>query len=676
MLKILIRVIRKPPSYILFRILQEIGMWAERYIAPWRLRSMTSEQLAIVHGYPSVDQWWKAIVRRPYPANLGDSVDQYDLICSDDRQRILEAAERACTNSVDLLGSGLVYMGKSIDWQLDYKSGYRWSPGYCRDLEYGKPDQIGDVKFPWELSRLQWLIPIGQAFLLTGDERFAIKAREIIDSWIDANPYGGSINWSCTMEVALRIFTLTWFVHAFKESLHWRHKIFRGRLLRTIYLHADFAVRHLEKSDINGNHYIADAAGLVYAGLFFGEGKEESRWLRIGWDILCDEFPKQVFDDGVDFEGSIAYHRLVQELFLYPALYRIVSGMSMPDNYCKRLTSMAQFTNAYSRPDGSVPLVGDADDGRVLPFGGQSINDHRYLVGIVGYLLGIDKLVQCHSGSRSEIFWLLGARAANALHEVRVLEDLRASSFFMQGGYLILQNCTDHVFVNSNRLGLGGRGGHSHNDLLSFEAVLDGELLVSDCGAYLYTADYLERNNFRSTAYHNTPSIDKQEINRFLGPNYLWLLHNDATPKIRETLITKEYDQVILSHSGYARLNSPVVVVRTITLRHDERRIVIKDGFEGQNEHLVEIPIHLSRGVQITHIKDNTVLLTKNRKQFFLTWEYSSDWRLDIESGRVSPSYGVCYPIQVLKWTRLGSLASLKIEISSQSRQLINYDNI
>lgn len=669
MLGRLIRVLKKPPSYVLVRVMQELVMWAERYLAPLRLRRASCESLAKLYGCSSVDQWWESIVQRQYPANFGDGMDAYDQICPSDTKRIIEDAERACSYSVDLLGSGLVSLGNPIDWQRDYKSGRRWEPGYCRDLKYGGSNQVGDVKFPWELSRLQWLIPVGQAFLLTRDEKFAVKAREILESWIEANPYGGTINWSCTMEVALRIIALTWFVHAFKKSAAWRCEIFRGRLLRSIYLHADFAVRHLEKSDINGNHYTADAAGLVYAGLFFGEGKDSSRWLRVGWDILCDEFPKQVSDDGVDFEGSIAYHRLVQELFLYPALYRQAIGFPLPEDYCARLISMARFTNAYSRVDGSVPLVGDADDGRVLPFGGQPLNDHRYLVGIVGTTFGIDELLKSYSGPRAEIFWLIGASIATILPEVRRAEDFCVSAFFLQGGYLILRNHVDHIFVNGNHLGLGGRGGHSHNDLLSFEAVLDGELLVSDCGAYLYTADYVERNNFRSTAYHNTPRIDEQEINRFVGPEYLWMLHNDAIPQIREAFTSRECDRVILSHSGYDRLNFPVVSVRAITLWHGEHRLVIKDDFEGRDQHTLEIPVHLATGVKAIIFSDNSVLLTKNGKNFLLTWESVTEWRLNIESGRISPSYGVCYPGLVLKWSRHGSLFPLNISISLQRNQ-------
>ena len=41
-----------------------------------------------------------------------------------------------------------------------------------------------------------------------------------------------------------------------------------------------------------------------------------------------------------------------------------------------------------------------------------------------------------------------------------------------------------------------GRGGHGHNDILSFELWLDGMNLVTDCGAYLYTASREWRNRF------------------------------------------------------------------------------------------------------------------------------------------------------------------------------------
>jgi len=66
---------------------------------------------------------------------------------------------------------------------------------YCRDIDYRNPERRSDVKFPWEVSRIQWLIPAGQAYLLTGNEIYARAVRQVIEQWIVANPYAYGVNW-------------------------------------------------------------------------------------------------------------------------------------------------------------------------------------------------------------------------------------------------------------------------------------------------------------------------------------------------------------------------------------------------------------------------------------------------------------------------------------------------
>src|SRR5262245_34311626 len=369
------RGMKKPPRYIVQRILHEVGGQAERYAAPRRAQQLSATVLAKRAGYSSTAQWWDALAEQPCLGQTQIALVNLERICPGDHSRILTAAERAIARQVDLLGSSLVELGTEIDWHRDYKTGHRWSPAYCRDIEYNNPGRVSDVKVPWELSRMQWMIPLGQAYVLTRDERYAETTRDLLGHWIGANPYAHSVNWSCTMEVALRILSWSWFFHVFKHSAAWAEAGFRERFLQALYLHGDFTARNLEGSDLNGNHYIADAAGLVFAGLFFRNGEAPQQWLRLGWNILCNEMPRQVFPDGVDFEASIPYHRLVQELFLLPALYRLRQGLEVPDWYRDRLIAMARFTAAYSRPDGVVPLLGDADDARALPFGVQPIND-------------------------------------------------------------------------------------------------------------------------------------------------------------------------------------------------------------------------------------------------------------------------------------------------------------
>jgi hypothetical protein len=549
-----------PPGALAARLRREAVVRLERLVAPRKERRLTRSGLLRALKADSLESLWTAIASRPFPAYAAQmSPSDLESLCPGHAQRVIAAAEAAGRRQVDLLGSGPVELGKPTDWALDYKSGYRWPNAWMRSIEYNNRDRPSDVKFPWEVSRMQWAIPLGQAFQLTGDERYAELARALLEEWVEANPYAHSVNWSCTMEAGLRIFSWTWFFHVFHDAVSWRDEGFRELILRSIYLHGAFTERHLEISAVNGNHFTAGAAAMVMAGLFFGTGSAPGRWLASGWEGLNAELPLQVYDDGVNFEGSIPYHRLATELFTFPAAYRQLLGLSVECDYRERLLRMAEFVEAYSKPDGSSPLIGDGDDGRVLPFGGQSANDHRYITPWVRSLCGIPWTADAYACS--ELMWLLGpdklsARSSATLQAPR-------SKAFETGGCYVMRSGQNHVFAECAPVGLDGIGGHGHNDCLAFEAVLRGRKLVSDSGSLVYTASFEERNAFRSTAYHNTPQIDGEEINRFISPDDLWRLRYDAIPTVHLWKTGTDYDLLVASHAGYERLEGAVRPTRT-----------------------------------------------------------------------------------------------------------------
>jgi uncharacterized heparinase superfamily protein len=659
------RGLKKPPGYIAERLLTELRYGADRYFAPGRAARFTIADLLVATGDASVESLCERILARPHVAvTAAVDVRDYDRICPEDIQRVLAAAERACGHEIDLLGSGPVQLGMQIDWLRDYKTGMRWPEQYFRDIDYNNPDRPSDVKFPWELSRMQWLLPCAQAFLLTGDEKYAAAVRDVLLQWIESNPFAHSVNWACTMEVALRIVTWTWFFHVFARSAAWSQSKFREQFLRSLYLHALFAERNLEKSDINGNHYIADAAGLVFAGAFFGRGASAQRWSASGWEILASELPKQVFPDGVDYEGSIAYHRLVFEIFLLPALLRNKQSLAVPDSYWARLKKMAEFTAAYSRPDGSVPLVGDADDGRVLPFGGQGINDHRYLLGLAACSFG-PEFANLFSGPRTEAFWLFDGLAASLPQASRPSRQ-PASTAFPDGGFYVLRNERDHVFIDCGPVGLAGRGGHGHNDLLSFEAVLDGVHLITDCGSYVYTADYAARQRFRSTANHNTPQIDGKEINR-ISADQLWSLNNDAN----FTAVSFQDDvsraTFVGEHTGFSRLQPGIVVRRSIVLEHTCHSLNVSDIFTGAAPvQGIQVPFHLSNTVS-AHQEGDCILLKATTRSFTVHW--NQGWKAEVLRSEVSPTYGVSRQSSKLLFTRIATRETeLSISISPAAK--------
>jgi len=615
-LDLLRRALRKPPQVLIRRLAQEVRAEADRFFAPRRANALGDRVLLECTEASSLSELWNRLASRPFVCPIVPD--------SPNRERILEGADRAMNHRVDLLGSGPKSLGQKIDWHTDFKTGLNWTPAFFRGIDYNNPERPSDVKVAWELSRMQWLIPVAQAFHLTRSEPFAAFILKTIDDWISSNPYASSVNWACTMEAALRILTWTYLFHACNSSIAWRDTAFQSRFLRALYLHADFTERYIERSDVNGNHFTADAAALVFAGLFFEKGKTPERWLQIGWTELNSELPRQVFSDGVDFEGSVAYHQFVYEFFQLPAVYREKCGLATPPEYRQRLSAMESFIQAFTRPDGSIPLWGDADDGHALP-------------------------VRC-------------SRLLDASPKVE-------SVAFPLGGFYIMRNGGDHVFIDCGPVGMAGRGGHGHNDCLAFEAVLNGAHLVTDCGAYVYTASYEERNRFRSTAFHNTPRIDGVEINRFVSPDNLWSLRNEAVPEIRRWEPGATHDQFQGTHSGYMKLANPVRPVRTIVLDHTRHALLLHDGFEGSGDHAFEIPIHLAPGVSAHADSANRMRLSVpdnsgKSREFILQWSPVADWTLHVEAGRCSPSYGVAVPIVRLAFRREGTPRPLTVVLT------------
>src|SRR5262249_32659783 len=157
-------------------------------------------------------------------------------------------------------------------------------------------------------------------------------------------------NWAIAMEPAMRVLVWTWLFRALALSSSWRDSQFRTRFLCCLYQHGDFVARYIERGHVNGNHFTADCVALVVADGFFGGAARA--WLLSGWQDLQREIAIQIPADGVNFEASAAYHRLVAELFMLGGMVAEHAGLTVTADYRARLAAAARFTVAYTRDDG------------------------------------------------------------------------------------------------------------------------------------------------------------------------------------------------------------------------------------------------------------------------------------------------------------------------------------
>src|SRR5206468_3292666 len=161
-----------------------------------------------------------------------------------------------------------LFLGDPVEWNLDPISGRRAPRVHWSLIEPLDHATNGDSKVVWELNRHQWMVRLGQAFRLTGDDRLArMFAGHVLD-WLRANPPGMGINWASSLEVALRLISWCWSLCLFRDSPVLSRGLFRD-MHASIREHAAHVERYLSRTFSPNTHLTGEALGLFYAGTLF-----------------------------------------------------------------------------------------------------------------------------------------------------------------------------------------------------------------------------------------------------------------------------------------------------------------------------------------------------------------------------------------------------------------------
>lgn len=583
-------------------------------------------------------------------------------------QEIIRDADRICAHVFNLLGSGACCLGEEIAWNRDFKSGHTWPNRFYKDIPIIDLHNDADVKVPWELSRFQHVFTLGKAYWLSNDEKYALEFAHEIDHWTKHNPIEMSVNWACTMDVAIRAVNWISGFYFFRGSPSIGPD-FWERFHASLYLHGQFIFRNLEnKGDHTGNHYLANVVGLIGLGIYFGDFRTRRNellgnnhpqgWLAFGVQELEREMAVQVNEDGTHYEATTSYHRLVTEMFLLTTILCSKNRIRLWHRYMQSLEKMCEFMMHTMKPNGLTPLFGDADDGRLFLFSRYASwvrNDFRHILAVSGEFFDRDDFRYYGRNHQEDALWAVGT----VKRKVGAPIERLASVAYRNGGYYVLRNDRIYCLIRCGELSFHGHGTHSHNDQLSFELQVDGQDVIVDPGSYTYTSNYVLRNEFRSTAVHSTVQVGGGEQNDF-DPLELFRM-KEQTFAVCECFDSRQF---IGSHQGYMRKSG--IVHRRQFILHDDR-LEIVDTFiptmtdEDAGTLHWESNLPLAPGIGCESI-GNTALL-RNKERVLVEAIADSPTPFSIHSGKVSSAYGTYEPAQTLRIPGTGRRSQITLNL-------------
>lgn len=236
--------------------------------------------------------------------------------------------------------------------------------------------------------------------------------------------------------------------------------------------------------------------------------------------------------------------------------YDVKSRIFFPEWYIDRLFNMGYFTRMVMKPNDEIVQIGDNDSGRLikLTLSGDADKDnvinHSGLLSSMGGFFResvFDKYVEKFPLEASLINALSGnisLKGKKYVQEIRcensqkydlnqyayfeetvLFEDCGKNNllaglsvqYFEKFGLLIFRS--ERIFFSividtTRHINLTG---HTHNDKLSVELMVDGKYIARDPGGYVYTAAPEIRNIFRGTKAHNVIYVKGIEQNDFNG---------------------------------------------------------------------------------------------------------------------------------------------------------------
>ena len=355
--------------------------------------------------------------------------------------------------------------------------------------------------------------------------------RALIERWVAENPPGEGAGWEPYC-LSLRI--VNWCKWA------WQGHDLGATARQSLALQTQALMQQVE-THLLGNHLLANAKALIFAGTFFA-GEEADAWRRRGLYFLRREMGEQVLADGGHFELSPMYHSMILEDFLdLIQLAGAIPGVvpaAVVDDLKRYSRNMLEWLDVVTHPDGEIGFFNDAAFG----------------VAQTPAVLAAYSAALTGAGS--------GRPAAGSRH-------------LAESGLVRLVAGPAVLLADVGQIGPDHLPAHAHADTLSFELSLFGQRLFVNSGTSLY-AVCPERLRQRGTAAHNTVVVDSADSSEVWSS---FRVGRRARPG--PVRIGRRDGALVLegSHDGYRWLRGNVMHRRTWRL--SERSLRVEDVLDG-----------------------------------------------------------------------------------------------
>lgn len=530
-------------------------------------------------------------------------------ISNQEKKRVFKEAQKTLNHHFEVL-SKTIKFPKEIDWHTNF-SGKSWPMEpflefRANNYDFNSKSYISDIKLPWEFNKHLYFQDLAKAYLLTKDEKYTREFIYELEDWLKNNPYKMGVNWTEGLIVSHRMISWVISLSVFESSPE-VSKEFLKKIHDSLYQHALFIEETYEFCPRASNHLLGEFCAQIILSVLFPNFDNSKKRLKDAIEKLQEELELQVYADGVDYEQSISYQRVILEFLYLPLILAKRKLVKLPQSIWDKAEKMTEFLMHMTQPNGFMQPISDADGARVFLLG-NDINDFRPHLALASWLFDRGDFKFVSSGCDEEIKWFLNSKEYEALENIECVKPKKMSVAFGEGGYWVLRNGwskdSTWLFFDCGYMGMGKWpknlliGVHGHSDILNFGLCVEGETILTDNGSYAYTTERPFHQYFRSSCSHNIALIDGQDQN--VIENKPWLAFQHALPQNAKHYFSDKVDYISGEHTGYQRLPNQVMPRREIMFFKAENFIILKDTFFTQGHHSVTELFHLMPKLKVS----------------------------------------------------------------------------